>query len=382
MDKKNSNKPIRVAEIVGKYVGGGVEAVVMNYYRNIDRNKIQFDFICDSDSTNIPYKEIESLGGRVILCPPYQKIFSYIKELEKIFKDNDYKIVHSHINTLSVFPLYAAKRAGVPIRIAHSHSTSNKKEWKKNLLKNILKPFSKVFATHYFACTEHAGRWLFGNKTFDEGKVLVVNNGIDLDKYIYNEKIRKEKRKELGLKDSDLVIGHVGRFMKQKNHDFIIDIFNELYKQNNNYKLMLIGQGPLEEEIKSKVKKLNLDKSVLFLGQKTDANNYYQAMDLFLFPSLYEGLGMVAIEAQTSGLPCIVSTEVPQIAKVSNKIEFIDLLDSKEKWIKTIDKAIKDTDRNVDIEKIREAGYDIKNEVMKLENKYKGMLNAYMNGGN
>ena len=362
-------EPIRIAQIIGKWVGGGVESVVMNYYRNINRNKVQFDFICDSDSTNIPYEEIESLGGKVIICPPYQKCFKYIKEMKKIFKENGYHIVHSNINALSVFPLYAAKKAGVPVRIAHSHSTSNRKEWKKNLLKNILRPFSKINATHFFACTEHAGRWLFGNKTFDDGKVLVFNNGIDVDSYIFNKKIRKEKRKELNIKDTDIVIGHIGRFMKQKNHEFLIDVFNELHKNNSNYKLILIGQGPLQEDMKQKAKVLGIEDSVMFLGQRNDANKYYQAMDLFLFPSLYEGLGMVFVEAQVSGLPSIASTEVPSIAKVSNKAIFIGLNEPIEKWVKVIKENIS-FDRIVDVNRIKELGYDIATEAEKLEKKY------------
>ncbi len=191
----NEKYPIRVAQVIGKWIGGGVEAVVMNYYRNIDKSKVQFDFICDEDSTNIPYDEIESLGGKVIIVPPYQKIIEYEKTLIRIFEENKYQIVHSHINTLSVFSLYAAKKAGVPIRIAHSHSTTNKKEKKKNLLKQILRPFSKLFATDYMCCTEHAGRWMFGNKEFDKGNVFVLNNAIELDKFRYDEKIRKLKRK-------------------------------------------------------------------------------------------------------------------------------------------------------------------------------------------
>ena len=142
------SEPKRIAQIVGKWVGGGVEAVIMNYYRNIDKSKIQFDFLCDSDSTNIPYEEIESLGGRVILIPPYQKPFKYHKELKRILKENKYEIVHSHISTMSLFSLFAAKCAGVKVRVAHSHSTTNKAEWKKNLMKQVLKQFSKVFATH------------------------------------------------------------------------------------------------------------------------------------------------------------------------------------------------------------------------------------------
>lgn len=363
------NNIMRVGMIVGKWLGGGVESVVMNYYRNIDRNKIQFDFICDADSTDIPYEEIEKMGGRVIIIPPYQKLPKYIKELKRICKENNYKIIHSNMNALSVFPLFAAKCAGVPIRIAHSHSTTNKAEWKKNLLKQALRPFSKVFANTYFACTEHAGRWLFGNKTFDAGKVLVVNNGIDVDSYSFNEKTRKEKREELNLKDTDIVIGHIGRFMKQKNHEFLIDVFNELHKENNNYKLMLIGQGPLQDEMKQKVKDLGIEDAVMFLGQKTDANKYYQAMDLFLFPSLYEGLGMVFVEAQSAALPSIASTEVPVIAQVSDRAYFIGLDQPIKVWADKIKEVI-NQERKVDTQRIKDAGYDIVTEAKKLEQKY------------
>ena len=356
-------EPIRIAQVIGKWLGGGVESVVMNYYRHIDKNKIQFDFICDNDSTNIPYDEIEKLGGRVILVPPYQKVFEYQKELVKIFKENNYKIVHSHINTLSVFPLRAAKKAGVPIRIAHSHSTTNKKEWKKNLLKQALRPFSKVYATDYMCCSELAGRWLFGDKEYDKGNVYLLNNAIDLDKFKYDEKIRKEKRKELNIKDDTLVIGHVGRFVEQKNHRFLIDIFNEVHKQNNNSLLILVGQGPLMEEIKRKVKNLGLEDCVKFLGQRTDVNELYNAMDLFLFPSLYEGLGMVLIEAQANGLPCIASTEIPEIADISNNVQFYNLNDSIDTWLK-----------NYEVKRFKYSGkygsYNIKTEAKKLEKYY------------
>ncbi len=285
---KKKEEPIRIAQIIGKWLGGGVESVVMNYYRHLDHSKVQFDFICDDDSTNIPYDEIEKLGGKVILIPPYQKVFKYQKELRRVLRDGKYKIVHSHINTLSVFPLYAAKKVGVPVRIAHSHSTTNKKEWKKNLLKQVLRPFSKKYATNYMCCSELAGRWLFGDKAYDEGKVYLLNNAIDLDKFKYDKKIRDKKRKELGIKEDTIVIGHIGRFVAQKNHTFLIDIFNQFHKKEKNSILLLAGQGPLQEEIKNKVRELGLDDSVRFLGQRNDANELYQAFDVFLLPSLYE----------------------------------------------------------------------------------------------
>ena len=287
---ENVDEKIIIAHIMGKWNGGGVESVVMNYYRNIDRNKIQFHFLCDEDSTDIPYEEIEKLGGKVIVIPPYQKLFKYQKELYRIFKENNYKIVHSHINALSVFPLRIAKKAGIPIRIAHSHSTSNKKEWKKNILKMILRPLSKLYANNYFACTEYAGKWLFGKKVVERKELNVINNAIDLKKFEFNENTRKALREEFGIKDDTLIIGHVGRFMKQKNHEFLIDVFEKAIKQDDNIYLILVGQGPLEDKIKEMAKEKGIENKILFLGQRNDVNKLYQAMDIFVLPSLYEGL--------------------------------------------------------------------------------------------
>lgn len=373
-------KEIVVAHVIGKWLGGGVESVVMNYYRHIDRTKIQFDFICDEDSTNIPYEEIEKLGGRVILIPPYQKLFKYHNKLKKILKDGNYKIVHSHINTLSIFSLFAAKCAGVPVRIAHSHSTTNKKEKKKNLLKQALRPFSKEFATDYMCCSELAGRWLFGNKEYDKGNVYLLNNAIDLDKFKYDEKIRSEKRKKLNISDDTLVIGHVGRFVEQKNHRFLIDIFNEIHKQNSNSILLLAGQGPLMEEIKSKVESLGLEKFVIFLGQRNDIDELYQAFDVFCLPSLYEGLPVVGVEAQATGLLCIFSDDMTKETKVLDTTEFLSLKQSAEEWAYTILKKSKSFKRKNCTNEISKKGFDIKKEANKLIQKcYEEYIRRVMN---
>lgn len=371
-----NNEPIRVAQIMGKWIGGGVESVVMNYYMHIDRTKIQFDFICDEDSTNIPYEEIEKLGGRVILIPPYQKLFKYHNKLKKILNDGNYKIVHSHINTLSIFSLFAAKCADVPVRITHSHSTTNKKEKKKNLLKQALRPFSKEFATDYMCCSELAGRWLFGNKEYDKGNVYLLNNAIDLGKFKYDEKIRSEKRKKLNISDDTLVIGHVGRFVEQKNHRFLIDIFNEIHKQNSNSILLLAGQGPLMEEIKSKVESLGLEKFVIFLGQIDDADKLYQAIDIFVLPSLYEGLPVVGVEAQATGLLCELSSNMTKETKILDTTRFISLDKSAKEWASIIlddYSKFKRYDTTADITK---SNFNIKKETIKLENKYYKLIIA------
>ena len=370
---RKKEEPIRIAHIIGKWVGGGVEAVVMNYYRHIDRTKIQFDFLCDDDSTNIPYEEIEKLGGRVILIPPYQKVFKYHKELKKIFKENKYKIVHSHINTLSVFPLFAAKCACVPIRIAHSHSTTNKKEWKKNLLKITLRPFSKAFATKYMCCSELAGRWLFGDKEYDKGNVYLLNNAIDLDKYKYDEKVRKAKRTELNIDDPTLVVGHIGRFVEQKNHRFLIDIFFEIHKKNSDSLLLLAGQGPLLDEIKEKVHNLGLDNNVRFLGQRSDANELYQAFDLFLLPSLYEGLPVVGVEAQAAGNLCYLSNDMTKETKVLDSTKFMSLSNSAEEWATAILNDVKNYCKHDTKDEVSKYGFNIEKEADKLEKYYESL---------
>ena len=353
---------------MGKWVGGGVESVIMNYYRHLDHSKVQFDFICDEDSTRIPYDEIKKLGGRVFLVPKYQNLPKYLKALEKLFKENQYRIVHSNINTLSVFPLYAAKKAGVPIRISHSHSTSNPKEWKRNLIKNILRPFSKRYATDYFACSELAGRYLFGNKAFDQGKVKIIHNAIDIEKFKFDEVARKKLRKGFGIKDSTIVIGHVGRFVQQKNHTFLVDVFNEYYKKNPDSKLLLVGSGPLEDEIKKKVERLGLKDSVLFLGQRDDINKLYSVMDVFCLPSLYEGLPVVGVEAQAAGLPTIFSNRISKEVIVSSYAKIVSIQDTGF-YVENINKATRSIKKQRSYATVFEY-MDINNEASTLEKIY------------
>jgi len=370
----NGARPVRVAQVVGKMVGGGVESVVMNYYRHIDRKEIQFDFLVDADSTLVPETEIKALGGQVITVPPYQKIASYHKELVSIFRREQYPIIHSHINTLSVFPLFAAKRAGVPIRIAHSHSTAGRGEFARNTMKYTLRPFSKVFATHYCACAKHAGKWLFGRSAFNKGQVRVFPNAIDIESFRFSEQVRAEKRQELGLTD-ELVVGHVGRFMYQKNHRFLIEVFCELLKRKPNSVLLLVGQGPLMDEIKALTQEREIEDHVRFLGQRTDVAQLYQAIDLFLFPSFYEGLGLVCIEAQTSGLPCLASDQVPQEVSLFDAVRFLPLSASTVDWANETLRLWAERGERKDYGKlVQRAGYDIVKAAVALEKFYLSVL--------
>ena len=347
----------------------------MNYYRNIDKDKIQFHFLCDEDSTNIPYEEIEKMGGRVIIIPPYQRLYEYQKELYRIFKENKYKIVHSHISTLSVFPLRIAKKAGVPIRIAHSHSTSNKKEWKRNLIKNILRPFSKLYANQFFACSELSGRWLFGEKAFKNGKIKIINNAIDLEKFKFNKEKRNEIRKKLKIDENIILIGHIGRFVTQKNHEFLIDVFDEIHRRKQNSKLILIGQGNLKENIIEKIKYLGLQDYVIFTGQPTKVSDYYNAMDIFVLPSLYEGLPVVGIEAQANGLLCEFSTDMTKETKVLNTTKFISLKETPENWANTILEDYKNFKRLDSFDEMTKKNFNIKEEAKKLEEYYINLNN-------
>lgn len=362
---------IIVAHIMGKWLRtDGVESVVMNYYRNIDKGKVQFHFICDEDSTDIPYDEIEKLGGKVIVVPPYQKLFKYQKELYKIFKENNYKIIHSHISTLSIFPLRIAKKAGVPIRIAHSHSTSNKKEWKRNLIKNILRPFSKVYANVFFGCSQLSGKWLFGNKAFLNGNIKIINNAIDLEKFKFNKEKRNEIRKEIGLDEDTILIGHIGRFVTQKNHEFLIDVFDEIHRRKQNSKLILIGQGNLKEKIKQKIKELGIEKYVIFTGQINNVSDYYNAMDIFVLPSLYEGLPVVGIEAQANGLLCEFSTDMTKETKVLSTTRFISLKETAKKWAEIILEDYKNFKRKDSFDEMTKNNFNIKEEAKRLEKYY------------
>lgn len=315
--------PIRVAQIVGKMIGGGVEAVVMNYYRHIDRSRVQFDFLVDADSTLVPRDEIESLGGRVFEIPPYQHVVAYQRELQRLFKQEGWKIVHSHINSLSIFPLRAAKKAGVPVRIAHSHSTSGKGEYAKNALKAVLKTQANRYPTHRFACSSYAGEWLFGKDTdFD-----VIYNAIDLEHFSFDAEARAQVRVDLGLDGDQFVIGHVGRFTAQKNHGFLIDVFEQVAKRRDDAVLLLIGSGEDEDFIRAKVAERGLTDSVKFLGQRDDVDRLYSAFDVFVLPSLYEGLCVVGVEAQAAGLPCLFSDAITREVDMSGENEFLTIDD-------------------------------------------------------
>lgn len=364
-------EPIRVAQVMGKMLGGGVEAVVMNYYRHIDREKVQFDFIVDGDSTLVPRKEIESLGGRVFLVPPYQQMAQYSRALEGLFRREHWLIAHSHVNALSLFPLRAAKRAGVPVRIAHSHSTSGKGEHAKNLVKHLLRTQANRYPTHRFACSRYAGEWLFGRDAVFE----VLYNAIDLSRFSFNAEARAKARADLGLVDGQLAIGHVGRFMTQKNHAFLIDVFAEVVRRRSDAVLLLVGSGELRHFAECRAAERGVADKVMFLGQRDDVDRLYQAFDAFVLPSLYEGLCLVGVEAQRAGLPCFLSDTITREVDVTGEVAFLSIEDTHTWAAPLVNLTIQPVARILSAEKLaRFAPYDISQAAAKLEAKYLCMV--------
>ena len=356
--------PIRIAHIIGKMCAGGVESVVFNYYRAIDHSKYQFDFYYDADSSVEPPQDLIEMGARFIKVPPYQHIFQYLKTLKKHFIERDYFIVHSHLNTLSVFPLFAAWQSKIPIRIAHNHSVPRGKEYARNSLKNILKQFSTLFANHYFACSEEAGRWLFGNKLFDEQKVTVIHNAIDFSRF-FNEEKDETICKQFGLSSNSLVIGHIGRFTAAKNHQKIISIFEAVCKHDNNAKLLLVGDGELYEEIHNRVK-------VAFAGKVSDPEKYYSVIDVLILPSIFEGIPVTVIEAQIAGIPCVISNIVNSEVVISDACYYLGIDETDEKWANTIISLV---NKRANLTE-NSQNYNIEVAVQLLERKYSECLRS------
>ncbi|MEI4283303.1 glycosyltransferase family 1 protein [Tetragenococcus halophilus] len=376
------SKGIKVLRIMGSVVSGGVDVITMNYYRNIDRNKVQLDFVFDGfRETNIE-KEIESTGGTVYKVEPYMNnIFKNMKQIYKIVKDNNYQIVHSHMNSLSVFPLMAAKLAGAQIRIASNHSTATLKEFKRSIFKYLLKPFATVFPTHLAACSRHAAIWLFGKRRTNAGKVKLIKNAIDLDNYKYSANVDKEVRKELGVSEDTFIVGHVGRFVTQKNHHFIIEVFESILEKQPNSVLLLIGDGQLKQEIQALVTKKKLNSKVKFLGIRKDINKLMQAMDVFLFPSLYEGLGNVVTEAQAASTVSIISDKVPNEVKITEYVIEMSLKQNADAWAEKAVIFSSNYERRDTSSDLKEQGYEIKSAAKEVVSYYQNLYTTIRKDG-
>lgn len=355
----------RVLQVVPNMNSGGIENLLMNIYRNIDREQIQFDFLVHYEKECYFDKEIEELGGQIYRLSVREdgNILKYIRDLKSFFHlHNEYKIIHGHMASLAFVYLGIAKQAGIPFRIVHSHNTSAEKSF-KGRVKWFLCRFAKINASHYIACGTEAGIYLFGRSPF-----IILNNAIDIARFQYDEKRRSELRKKYKA-DDKFIIGNVARFNLQKNHVFLIDVFEEIYKKNHNAQLWLLGSGELENSIRNKVKEKGLEKVVFFWGVRKNTEDFYQMMDCFLFPSLFEGLPLTVVEAQTAGLQCYVSDTVTKEVKVTDNVYFISLQDTPIKWAEKILDNYPYQRKNQSTS-IKQAGFDLKNETDKLLNFY------------
>lgn len=364
---------IRVLHVLGGLNRGGAETMVMNFYRTIDRNQVQFDFVIHSSSQNDYRREIENMGGKIYVFPKFNgyNIISYRKVWKDFFNNHpDYKIIHSHVRSYASLFFPIASKNGL-ITIIHSHSTSNGKGF-KSLIKDLLQiPLSRQ-ADYLFACSKEAGEWLYGSRKVEANNFYLVKNSIDVDKYEYNEKIRNKYRDELNIRNN-LVLGHVGRLSAPKNHMFLLDVFKNISEINSDAILILVGEGELREDIEKRITDLNLNDKVIMLGSRNDVSEILQAVDVFLFPSLWEGLPVSVVEAQAAGLPCLVSDKVTREVDLTSCIRYIPIDQGIDIWV---NEAIKiNKIRNMDAaDMIIEAGYDITKSSKWLTDFYRGII--------
>ena len=363
---KKYQEPERILYINGGTMDfGGISSYMMNYYRNIDREKLQIDFAVHGKKDRYD-DEILSLGGKIYYLPTKKEDFKGWKNaLIKIFKSGEYKIVHAHADTMNGYILKLAAQCKIPVRISHSHNTAHLTNNKlKILVHDIIKTQIYKYATHLWACSEAAGKWLYKNRPFD-----VIPNAVNLEKYSFNEELRKEVREELGLKD-EFTIGHIGKFEYQKNHEFLTDVFSEVVKLKDDSRLVLVGDGSERENIEKKAEKLGIKDKILFLGKRTDAERLYNAFDVFVMPSRFEGLPVTLVEAQANGLSQILSDCITKEVDITGVSTFISLNKSPSYWAEKIVSEKRKIPKKQAEESVINAGYSIKDEADKLLERY------------
>ena len=362
---------LRVLHSVSNMARAGIETMLMNYYREIDRNQIQFDFLANKPVPGEYDEEIRSMGGRVFVSPGLNPVhfLRYKRYVADLLNENpDIKIIHAHNEAMGYYALQSAKEAGLRIRIAHAHNTQIIRDYKYPL-KLICKQLLPGAATDYWSCGRDAGIYYYGEMRWNASG-FILHNAIDVSKFAFLQEVRERQRQLYGL-EKCFVIGHVGRFNVQKNHSRLLDIFSEITKTVPNARLVLIGTGELEQPVKEKARAMEILDKILFLGQMADVSEWYQAMDCFVLPSLFEGLPVVGIEAQAAGLPCVFSDRVTDEVLLSPGAHRISLRAEDAEWGREIITAKQSgTDRTQAMDIIRQAGYDIHTEARKLQEIY------------
>lgn len=361
---------VRVLHAVPDMNSGGIENYIMNMYRLIDRDKVQYDFLVHHAERGFFDDEIESLGGTIYRLPVLDSynVPRYLRDLKLLFDDGSYEIVHGHAASLAYLYLGAAERSGVKNRIAHSHGASFLKT-PKGYAKRLLFMGAKKHANIRLACSTEAGKYLFGDSPFQ-----VALNAIDPKRFAFDERCRAGARSELGIACDSFVVGHIGRFNLQKNHSFLLDIFKQLKQLRPDSVLLLVGKGELKEAVKKKVRTLELEESVLFVDVTQQPEKYYCAMDCLVMPSLFEGLPLTGIEAQCAGLPCFFSTSITREVSIGALANFIDLSEGDEGWAREVlSSCVDEIDRSGCWRLAGKAGYDVRANAEKMQRFYESL---------
>lgn len=333
-------EPIRIVHMIASLHLGGSQAFVMNMYRNIDRSKVQFDFVVTPETKEGFYDEITNLGGKIFSCPRYKGTnhIQFNKWWDDFFNEHpEYKVIHGHVRSTASIYLKIAKRHGL-VTIAHSHSTSNGNGISA-IVKRIMQLPIRKQADYLFACSDKAGKWLYGEKAITQQNYYMIPNGVDLKRFEFDVNKRNQMRMTLGIKKDMMILGHIGRLSTPKNHKFLLNVFNKYHKINSNSKLLLVGDGELFDCIKEHIDKLNISDAVIMTGSKQNTEDYYQVMDIFVFPSLWEGLPVSVVEAQANGLQCLISDVITHDVDLTDLIQYLPL--DEELWLGAIVEAHK-----------------------------------------
>lgn len=369
------SKPIRVLHVIGMLNRGGAETMIMNLYRNIDRNKIQFDFVQNEGPEAAFDEEIVEFGGRIHHCPRYRgkNHFAYVKWWNDFFQKHqgEYPIVHGHIGSTAAIYLSIAKKYGC-YAIAHSHSAG-----RGSIFYRLMTYPTRYVANWFFACSLDAARSRYGLKIRNNGKrCVVLNNAIDTKRFSYAYLSRQQMREYLHIHQDTLVIGHVGRFIEVKNHMFLIEVFEQIHKYNTDSVLLLVGDGPLRPRVEALIVQKNLQNSVIMTGVQNDVSMYNQAMDVLVMPSVFEGVPVSLVEAQAAGLPCCVSAGVPREAAITDLVQFKSLEEPADQWAQwVLERA--NTPRKDMSEEMKKAGYDVSETAQWLQEFYLEVVRSH-----
>ncbi len=365
---QNSSSPIHVVHVLATLNRGGAETLVLNLYRSIDRTCVQFDFVTHYRTKAGFVDEVKRMVGRIFVCPTFslKNICGYINWWKKFFKDHpEFQILHSHVRSTASFYLPIARKYGLKT-IIHSHSTNNGRGI-TGIVKSLLQYPLRWQADYYMACSKISGEWLFGNKIVNSERFVVIQNGINVDKFRFDAIKRQKMRDDLKLGNSRVFI-HVGGLRAVKNHTFLLDVFEKVHQKDLNTKLLLVGKGELEREMKNKIHHLNLEDSVMMLGTRGDVAELLQAADCFLLPSIWEGVPTSVIEAQASGIPCIISNKVNKDVAISPLVTLLPIDEGVLPWVREIEKMA--FIRRDVLDDIRNKGYDINQIAHKIVELY------------